>query len=335
MNDKKVKMLMMGIKMTIAAIVAILVADGLQLKFSTTAGIITILSIQKTKKETLRTAGRRTAAFIMALLVSGLCFYLQGFHVISFAVYLLLFSSICLYLGWVEAIAMDSVLITHFLAEGNMGAKLLLNELMLFVIGTGFGIVANLHLRRKKEEFEVLAEQVDLEIRGILKRMAERLLQADKSDYNSECFQKLEKKVESAKKSALENFNNQILSASYEEIAYIKMRENQIEVLKHIYESIKMVEVIPKQTQRIASLMLEIEKGYHKENTVAYFLQELKELFEEMKREELPANREEFEARAVLFYIMKQLEEFLVLKEKFTLLYTRKIDTGCQSCAKK
>ena len=57
MNDKKVKMLMMGIKMTIAAIVAILVADGLQLKFSTTAGIITILSIQKTKKETLRTAG--------------------------------------------------------------------------------------------------------------------------------------------------------------------------------------------------------------------------------------------------------------------------------------
>ena len=36
-----------------------------------------------------------------------------------------------------------------------------------------------------------------------------------------------------------------------------------------------------------------------------------------MKQENLPANREEFEARAVLFYMMKQLEEFLILKEKF------------------
>lgn len=317
MKDKKIKRPMMGIKMTMAAIVAILVADMFELKFSTTAGIITILSIQKTKKETLRTAGRRTAAFLLALLVAGLCFYLQGFHVMSFAVYLLLFSSICLHLGWVEVIAMDSVLITHFLSEGNMGKELLFNELMLFAIGTGFGIFSNLHLRRKKEAFEVLAEQVDTEIRGILKRMAERLLQADKSDYNSNCFQRLEKNVVRAKESAFENFNNQVFGAGYEEIAYIKMRENQIEVLKHIYESIKMVEVIPKQTTKIAELILKIEKGYHKENTVAFFLQELKELFEEMKKEELPVCREEFEARAVLFYIMKQLEEFLILKKRF------------------
>ena len=36
-----------------------------------------------------------------------------------------------------------------------------------------------------------------------------------------------------------------------------------------------------------------------------------------MREEPLPVTREEFEARAVLFYILKQLEEFLLLKNQF------------------
>lgn len=316
--------LIKGGKITIAALLAILVADMLQLQFSPTAGIITILSIQKTKRETLKTAGRRGTAFLVAVLISFLCFSLLGFHVFAFAIYLLVFSVICLYFGWIEAIAMDSVLITHFLTSGNMGIEILGNEILLFFIGTGFGVIANLHLRNRKEEFETLAVTVDMEIRGILKRMAKRLLQADKSDYDGSCFLLLEKEVDNAKQRAFENFNNQLRNASYYEMDYIKMRENQIEVLKHIYESIKMVESIPSQTQKIANLIVKIEEGYHKENTVKEFQKELGELFKEMKKEELPSNRQEFEARAVLFYMMKQLEEFLTLKEKFIEKYQTK-----------
>lgn len=310
-----------GIKITIAAILAILAAESIHLQFSSTAGVITILSIQKTKKETLKTAGRRGIAFFIALLISGVCYLTMGFHVWAFAVYLFIFSVVCLYFGWIEAIAMDSVLITHFLAEGVINWKIFTNEILLFVIGTGFGILANLYLRNKKEEFETLAADVDMEIRGILKRMAQRLLMEDKSDYDGTCFEKMETKVEHAKQSAYKNFNNQLLNASYYEIDYIKMRENQIEVLRHIYESIKMVEMIPSQTKRIANLIVKIEEGYHKENTVKTFLKELTGLFKEMEKEALPAARDEFEARAVLFYIMKQLEEFLTLKEKFMEKY--------------
>lgn len=315
---------MTGVKITIAALLAILVADALQLQFSPTAGIITILSIQKTKKETLKTAGRRGMAFMIAILVSFVCFGIVGFHVVGFALYLLIFSMVCLYFGWTEALAMDSVLITHFLMVGNMQPEILVNEIRLFLIGTGFGVFANLHLRNKKEEFETLASGVDLEIQGILRRMAERLVKEDKSDYDGACFQKLEGEVERAKESAYQNYNNQLLKASYYEIDYIKMRENQIEVLRHVYESIKMVEVIPSQTKEIAHLILRIEEGYHKENTVKEFQKELVGLLQQMKREELPATREEFEARAVLFYMLKQLEEFLTLKEKFMEKYQRK-----------
>ena len=53
--------------------------------------------------------------------------------------------------------------------------------------------------------------------------MAERLLQEDKSDYDNTCFENLEKKVECVKESAFQNFNNQLLNATYYEIDYIKM----------------------------------------------------------------------------------------------------------------
>ena len=216
---------------------------------------------------------------------------------------------------------MDSVLITHFLTQQTMEPSLLLNELLLFFIGTMFGILANLYLKRKKEEFEVLADEVDKEICGILKRMSKRLLESDKSSYNGKCFLTMEELVKHAKECAYRNYNNQLLGADDREINYIKMREQQIEVLKHIYESIKMVQSIPSQTKKIAALMTEIEEGYHKENTVEGFLQELKELFGEMEQEPLPKDREEFEARAVLFYMMKQLQEFLMLKKRYIAQY--------------
>ena len=38
---------------------------------------------------------------------------------------------------------------------------------------------------------------------------------------------------------------------------------------------------------------------------------------EEMKQEQLPADREEFEARAILFYILMQMEELLQIKRRF------------------
>lgn len=306
-----------SIKITIAAVLAIIAADIFHLQFAATAGIITILSIQNTKKETLRLALKRGIAFLCALFLSALLFFCLGFSIWAFAAYLLCFAALCFRFGWPEAIAMDSVLITHFMAFGSMKMEQIGNEIGLFCIGTGFGILANLHLKRREAEFSDLAEKVDEEIRGILKRMSIRLLQTDKSDYDGACFAKLSELLQRAEQSAVRNWNNTFFSATLYEIRYIDMREEQAEVLKHIYESIKMVESIPAQAELVAELIGRIEQEYHKENNVEPLLRRLDDLYHVMQKERLPESREEFEARAVLFYIMKQLEEFLKLKRRF------------------
>lgn len=308
-----------SLKIALAALAAIAIAGEMGLKYSATAGIITVLSIQNTKRETLKSARNRALAFLCALALSAVCFLVMGYNLWAFAVYLLLFALLCLYMGWGEAIAMDSVLITHFLTEKSMSPQLLANELLLFSIGTVLGIVVNLHLHKKGAEFERLAAEVDDQIKGILHRMSMWLPREDKSEYGSGCFERLDDALEAAKLCAATNYNNALLSSDTEELDYIRMREQQSVILREIYENIKSIDYLPHQAEQVAQLLGRIEQDYHKENTVKELLEELEQLLLEMKEQELPRTREEFEARAILFYILMQLRNLLQLKRDYIL----------------
>lgn len=54
-------------KIGLAAILAILLAQVLQLTFAVSAGIVAILSVAPTKKETIKTAIGRFFAFLVAI----------------------------------------------------------------------------------------------------------------------------------------------------------------------------------------------------------------------------------------------------------------------------
>ena len=106
-----------SVKITLAALLSLTLAGELGLQYSSTAGIITILSIQKTKRETVKSAARRGIAFLCALVLAAVSFAILGFTLPAFGVYLLLFTLLCLNMGWTEAITSVSVLVAHFLAE--------------------------------------------------------------------------------------------------------------------------------------------------------------------------------------------------------------------------
>ena len=79
------------------------------------------------------------------------------------------------------------------------------------------------------------------------------------------------------------------------------------------------MEIIPKQANMVAELLGKISEEYDRDNTVEALLDELTAFYENMRRENLPQTRQEFEARAVLFYVLKQIEEFLKIKRQFIL----------------
>ena len=322
MNGSKIKQITINtFKVAFAAICAILVANLLNLEFAVSAGIVAILSVQPTKKETLRTAFSRFLAFAIALVISGVLFNLIDFTVPLFFIYLIIFISICQWRGWISAMAMDSVLISHFLTFGKTGPSEVLNEVLLFVIGVGFGILVNLTLHKKNDYIEELKNQTDDKIKFVLHRMSLRILNPDFEDYDGTCFNSLNESIFTAKKQAEENFNNQFTSRDTYDSKYLLMRENQTKVLYEMYKSVRQIRTIPGTTQMVSDFLEKVSVEYHKDNDVQTLLIELAEIRGKMKTVSLPAARDEFEDRANLFTLLERLQEFLELKRNFMLNY--------------
>ena len=309
------------IKIAGTAILSILLAELLRMEFSVSAGIIAILTIQPTKKETIRTAAGRLLAFLSALVIAFGSFRLLGCSLEGFLLYLAIFILLCQLLGWYSSMAMNSVLISHFLTWERMDSAAVINEILLFAIGVGMGVLVNLHLHKDVDYIEELKAATDERIRRILYRMAERILDKEISDYRGECFVDLRASIRKAAGIAEANFNNQFGSSDVYDKEYIHMREEQCQILYEMYKNVRTIKTTPITAGQISGFFREIAGSYDKDNTGRELLVQFKKLEQEMKGLPLPADREEFEDRAKLFALLGSIEEFLLLKLKFMEKY--------------
>lgn len=312
--------LLNSLKIILAAILAILIAQVLHLDFAISAGIVAILSVQPTKKETLKTALSRFEAFVIALIISFICFRFLGFSTSGFFVYLAIFIIVCQFFGWYSAMAMDSVLISHFISFNAMGVVEIKNEVLLFVIGVGMGIAANLTLR-KSSYIEQLKNETDDLIKQILHRMSQRILDTNLPDYDGHCFEKLDKAITRAEVLAAENYNNQFGKSDVKDREYVQMRKNQKEVLLEIFKCLVEIKTVPSTAALVSEFLEKIAVEYQHDNDVKSLLEELHSIQGLMKEKALPQNRPEFEDRALLFMILKRTEKFLNLKKDFARNY--------------
>lgn len=305
------------IKIAGAAVLAILVAEALDLKFAVSAGIVAILTIQPTKKETIRTAVGRLCAFAAALLIALLSFACIGYTTEAFFVYLVVFVCICQCFHWYSAIAMNSVLISHFLTFTNMEIGAVMNEVLIFTVGVGIGIAANLHLRKRTWYIEKMKDQTDTQIRDILHRMSVQIINGDTGGCDDNLFSCLSASVREAKNIAEENFNNQFGSSDTFDREYIRMRERQVHVLYDMYKRIRNIQTMPLTAKAISDFLEHLSKVFHRDNTCETLLHEFYVMDTEMKSKPLPVTREEFEDRAALYTLLRDIEEFIKIKWDF------------------
>ena len=311
------------VRIVVAAVVATLIATGLGLQFAVAAGIVAILTIQPTKRETFATACGRFFAFAAALIIAFVCFGIWGYTLSAFFVYLLGFIFVCQVFSWHSAMAMNSVLISHFLTFGEMNIKTVGNEVLIFVIGVSMGIVANMFLTKQSAYMQRLMEQTDEQIVKILVRMAERIENKDISDYNGECFRVLEELLYNSEKVAQENYKNQLSNKDVFDMEYIAMRRKQAQVLYEMYKNVRSLEAVPTTANKIAVYLKNMSQVFHRDNDVEELLRKLQEMKNYMETQPMPSGRQEFEDRARLFVIMESMDEFLQIKADFVKEKTR------------
>jgi uncharacterized membrane protein YgaE (UPF0421/DUF939 family) len=311
---KKVNLLFL-LKTGIGSATAILIANALGLLYSPSAGIITLLTIQNTKKETLMIAVKRVEAFVLATVLSYFVFEGFGYTAMAFGAFVTLFVALCFLLDLKEGISMNAVLMTHFLIEQHMNASFILNEISILLIGMGIGIALNLimprNIARIRQEQELLEEEIKRHLRGM-----EGILRKEEHGID---FTKLEQFVERLLRKAYEESGNRLLSDTRYLVSYLEMRKLQIGVLNDITVTLLQIDTLPVQAEPMAEFIEHIAASFHEKNNVTGLLTILEQLKEHFRGEPLPESREEFENRAMLYQVMKELEYFLMLKRNFIL----------------
>ena len=302
-----------------------ILAAGFGLQYSVSAGIITMLSIQSTKRESVQIAFQRTGACIMALILASVIFNIAGYNPVAFGLFLLVFIPLTVKFNMEQGIVVSSVIVTHLLVAKNTGMPLIANELELLFIGVSIALFLNLYMPSIENNIKEDQKYIEESMKNILLKMSAALKEHDSSFAEEELFAELDERIKTAKRNAYKNLNNYLISDMSYYVEYMEMRRQQFKILKRMKDNFNRIFITYEHTIMVADFTEKISKSFDEKNTAEGLLKDLEDLRGEFKDMPLPATREEFENRAMLYEFLNDLEQLLLIKYEFMKSITVKI----------
>ena len=312
------------IKMVLATCLAILLAEFLGLSYATSAGIIAILSITDTRRRTAKLAYNRFMSMLLALLLGSLAFQLFGFNLWALGFYLATYVPLAFLQGWEIGITPSSVLVTHLLLEKTTSLSLLGNEVAIFLIGTSFALLANLYMPSRQEEIDRYHEIVEEQLKKILYRFAEFLGKGDGSNDAS-----LIRELDTILKEALDlvylDHSNHLFHQTNYHIHYFEMRKRQNNILRDMANNVNNCQLAASESLILAQLFAKTASQLSQENPAQFLLDEINRYLAVFRERPLPRSRQEFETRATLLQLLRDLETFISIKVEFYQTYQKEL----------
>lgn len=317
-SASKKRMISKGVKIAIGSTAACFLADLLKFDYATSAGIITLLSIQDTRKATFRLAIERMLSFILTMIVAFSVSELLGIRPLSFGVFILIMVLSCYLLGWGNTVSANAVFGTHvFMFEKMVTMDFIYNEVGILMIGVVIAVVLNMHMKNKEEEILEYMENVENAISSIISEMADELGVKSELSAVKPRIIRLMNDLDDYTQCAIDNKDITLKAHSEFYINYFVLRKNQCISLIHIYRSIMSIEDEVYKDENVYNFINEMSETLHIHNDDEKKKERLNEILEEFHSQPLPVGREDFEARASLFHILKEFEEFIRLKKEF------------------
>lgn len=317
-----------GIQISLAMAISIALGYYFKLNNPIAAGVVTLATIQNTKRETLKIAFRRFIAFLLMLILSVATYNIVGFNVVGFFVFVIIFSSAISYFKAVEVLSSNIVMSTAFLVAKNTSLAVIQNEFIVFIVGVGIGVFVNVmvpvfsnNFVDKKIEIDEIHKKIyDIlfdRFRGIYKIEDKEVDKKQAYDKDFKLFVDANILLDNYIVE-LKNHNGNMLL--YEEdyyIEYFEMRKLQMIILQDIWEHSKKLAVTLEESMIIAGFLKEIRLQFHETNTNEKLLERSEELLDFYRKKELPKTRMEFEVRANLYNIFNKIVYLLEIKYEF------------------
>ena len=275
------------------------------------------MTVTNTKRSTAKTALNRLFSLTLATSIAAICFSLLGFHPIVFGLYLLFFIPLSIQFDLAEGIAVSSVLITHYLATGEMPVPLIINEYLLMIIGVGCALAANLYMPNTEKKIQEDQAVVEVSMKKMLGQMSAYLNQPAKEELlRQECLS-LRDFVREAQVRAQEYEENRFFSGNSYYFEYFAMRRLQLKVLSDMLQILNRLDAEPEDVQELQELFEFTAQTLAEDNDGAEILTKIAETDQRYQQKKLPESRQSFEERAMLFQLFQLFQDFIEIKAGF------------------
>lgn len=296
-------------KITIGFIIAFLIAYFLKLHYFYTTGVITLLSLEKTKLRSYNIALIRLISMIIAFALGSLLFYLFDFETLGVVFFILIFIPLSFFTKIEKGLSVSLVLVSQIYLEKDL--TFTLNAFYIFFIGVGVGLILNLIMPNYRKEISKNTKLIDEEINTSIKLISTNI----KPDFTN--LKKLTTLSFSLIQDELENMSSLEITKT---LNYLEMRNKQSFLLEKISNDLMNVTSIEEKSIILNYLQL-FENQIGESNYALNLNGQLDKLFELFQKKPLPKERSLFEQRALLYTTLLDLKQFLKLKLDYHLKY--------------
>ncbi len=298
------------IKTALASLLAIIVAQELSLEYASAAGIIAILNIFETRKATIEGGLKRTLSAVIAIIIGGLAFERFGYVTCVFGLYLLIFVPISFLLKIELGLGPSSVIVTHLLAFGEINSSIILNEMALVFIGTGFAMLTNFYAPNSQDQLNKLVASIDEDMKSILNLFGKSLVENLDVKLYEDKIKSLEEDIKKTiELAAIENDN--LIENSREMLYDLHLREREMDLLEEMYYDLKTIPPEYSDGKYISDILIKTSENLTEGGDMIRVKKRIDYLKDHFHMMKLPQDHEEFAIRSAVFQVFRSLDQFI------------------------
>lgn len=294
--------LILSLKMIIAFIFGILLAELFHLHYEYTAGVIAVLSLEPTRKRSIRSAILRLFDSLLALAIATGLFAWLGYDFWVLLIFIVCLVPLTFLLRLETGLVVALVLVSQVYLEKDIAYAL--NATMILGVSLALAFVLNLYMPKHDRAIERSIQEIDAGIDQAIQTLA--------TDRSLD-FEPLKTRLQNARNTLMLDIENHYFVQTDRRSHYLEMRQEQLGILEKIGESLPSIPNIPEKIR-----ILEFLKTFRGKIGTANFALGMKaslnQLIADFKGAPLPIDRNTFEARAKLFHILLEMDRFLELK---------------------
>ena len=310
------------IKMSLASILATLVAFALGVASPVTSGILAVLSVQLTRTDSFIYAGKRFADALIALAMATGIFLVLGYSVPVFFIFAILFIGVSFALRLEAGIVPALVLASRLLEGGEYSGSVLLNAFALMAIAITVALTLNIvyPLNTKSILFK-WSKTIDDLVSEDLRLIATSLREEEGKTEIYERHKTLKQSLKRIIDDALKADKDILFDRQRVLTAYLRMRHAQMRRLDRIHELLNRMPGHHPYATTIGDYIDELSEDIGYQDKATPHSKRLQAMLEVFRNKPLPTTRQSFEIRATLYQILFEVEALLNDKLAFHEAY--------------